>query len=285
MPTPPQQDAFAGINFVTNYYLQGCVPPFWLFIECAQEPAEELLFLLITPDMSDIVEAMFEPKGGRSRRPGRHGRKSGRGIGFPDTSDMVGERIRAQVNPHDALNFGPVRKLAKIHNANEGLNFGVAVVEGIVDVNVGGILGVLTNDPSNCPAMGWFHRKTAGEEFVIGIIQPWNPLNLTELVGGSGDISSSGFGCADAQDSFRVAFAVQCIGYNGPCTNLSFALLDELGNTRAEVGPVDLDDGQFINLNCTALFKAGEVCAWVGRCDDGTAKVTQAEAYGFATSW
>lgn len=167
MPKPPNPTFFDKVNFITNYALLGCTPPFFLFIECAQEPAQDLLLLLIAPDLEDIGQAIFEPKKGRRRNPGRHGRKKGRGLKFPDTSEMIGQRVRGIINPGDVIRLSPLRYLFPLLNIYEGINFFAAVMEGVTDVFFEGILGVISIDRNNCKDLGRFVREI-GEPLLAG---------------------------------------------------------------------------------------------------------------------
>lgn len=181
MPKPPEFDFFTDMKFITNYILAGCDPPFDLLVEFSQEPAEDLLMLFLMPDLVDIGQAIFEPKGGRRRKPARHGRKRRRGKGMPDPSDMIGQRIRAVVNPHDVVTFGPLVKAFRIWNVYELFNITVAVIDGISDIGFESLWGILNADPSHCNNL---NRLAAHEEsqFSIGGVGPYfQPIGLTQL--------------------------------------------------------------------------------------------------------
>lgn len=286
MPPPPRIGDLDKVNFVVNYFLQGCVPPFWLFIECAKEPAEDLLLLLLLPDLTDIVQAMFNPGGQRHRRPGRHGRKSGRGVGFPDTSDLVGERIRATVNPHNALDFGPTRKLFKLINVYEGVAFSAAVLEGVTDTAFGGLLGVLSTHPENCPTMGYFNRNQGGISYILAPVQPWNPMNAPVLVSSHLFTTSDGHRAID--HGFRYIACLAATVYNWdiePMHGIEIALADIDGNIRVKKGPYSLGVGETLSINCSTSFGPHEACTWLARSEYGNPLVLNWEIFGFKAGW
>lgn len=286
MVRPPAIDDLQKVNFITNYFMQGCVPPFWLFIECAQEPAREMLCLLLGLDMQDIVQAMFEPKGQRHRRQGRHGRKRKGKFGFPDISDMVGEKIRSHVNPHNALDFGPFRKLFKVVNVYEGWAFSTAVVEGMTDVGFEGILGVISADPDSCPNFGFFWSKVDGDEILLAIQQPWAPLNLVIDVQMQNFNKTTGFKVTNVHSDFTVAFACEVSGMFGERADaVSIALMNQDGVILAEDGPWDLAPGEVRPMRLNAEYNKDDLCVWVGRCEYGNVLVENCEAFGFQGTW
>lgn len=176
MPRPPDIDDFAKINFIANYAMLGCRPPLDLFVEFAAEPANEVVLLFLLPDLVDIGQAIFDPQVGRRRKPGRHGRKKRLGGGIPDTSDMIGQNVRAAVNPGNYLKIGPFNYIFRIWNVYERAAFTAAVIEGFTDVGYEGLLGVITHDPTFCPDFARLVRKQVGTLVVGGagpIPDPW----------------------------------------------------------------------------------------------------------------
>lgn len=181
MPKPPNPSAFDQLNFIVNYYLIGCTPDFWLFIEFAKEPAEDLLLLLLLPDLEDIGQAIFEPKKGRKRKPGRHGRKKRRGIGIPDTSDIIGQKARGAINPADVFKYSPVRRVFPLYNLVEGVNFGAAVVEGVTDTFYQGHLGNISVNRNDCQELDRIQRSDDTPQVQGGSGPPLDPILLRDL--------------------------------------------------------------------------------------------------------
>jgi len=166
MTTPPrfpQWKDLTAVNFVTEAFLVGCTPNIGLFLEFAKEPAQDLLLFFLLPDAFDIGQAIFEPKRGRRTKPARHGRKRRRGAGIPDVNDLIGGKVRAVANPYNAIRLTPFRYLFPILNIYEGINFGVAVIEGLTDVVYSGMLGALLMRPNNCRELGRYYAYMPSE--------------------------------------------------------------------------------------------------------------------------
>lgn len=81
------------INFITSYFFQSCEAPFMLFIEANQEPTSELAWELLGFSAADAVQTFFRPKGLRSHRHGRKGKRGKGPGGIPEIPDMIAERI------------------------------------------------------------------------------------------------------------------------------------------------------------------------------------------------
>lgn len=67
------------VNGIVRYIEDPCDAPFLLYVELAKKPALKAVLTFFTFGMSDIARGYFRPKGLRSRRHGRGGKKSGVG--------------------------------------------------------------------------------------------------------------------------------------------------------------------------------------------------------------
>lgn len=162
MPRPPSYDGLAEIKFITNYSLMGCAPDLMLLVEFSQAPAADLALLFLELDWFDIAQGVFQPKGNRGRRPGRHGRKKRTGGGFPDPNEFVARGVRAHVNPYDALDFGPVRKAWALFDIYERFNFTMAAIDGVIDVGYETLWGIMEADKDFCPDFPAMSRQDYG---------------------------------------------------------------------------------------------------------------------------
>lgn len=262
MPRPPNPNSFTQINFIVNYALLGCTPPFWLFVESAKEPAQDLLLLLILPDPVDIGQAIFEPGKGRRRNPARHGRKKGRGVRFPDTSDMIGKRARAILNPGDAIKYSPVRRLFPIVNAIEGLNFGVAVIEGLSQVGFDGLLGSFKLDPSSCDDLEIVQREAEFQQAQGGAGPPIDAIPLVKLVKNVGFIQSF-LSVTNTDRPFTANISVTLRPNTWtPQDKVSVALGPNVFDIRAQSSVVTFNGQETKTIDVSADFEAGETCVW-----------------------
>lgn len=262
MPRPPDIDDFAKVNFIVNYLLMGCSPPFFLFCEFAREPTEELALLFMLPDFTDIGQAIFDPKKGRRRKPARHGRKKPRRRGFPDPSDLIGQRARGVLNPGNALNFGPVNKAFRIWNAYEGIAIAAAVLDGVTSIGYEGLLGVLTIDPTHCRE---FARLVARDDSVWltgGAAPPVIPVDIDHVEVSVGFIYAQS-GCRLDASDYHVNY--RQVVHNGDPTEsieVSIALGVPGQGARWQSTVRTLGPGETVVMNIDGAFAAGELCEW-----------------------
>lgn len=262
MPRPPDLDALGKLNFVTNYFLAGCTPPVFLFCEFAQEPAKDMLMMFLLPDLTDIGQAIFDPQHGRRRKPGRHGRKKRRIGGFPDPSDLIGQRARGVVNPHNALKFGPVNWAFRIWNRFEAVAFTCAIIEGLADTAFQGILGVLETDPYMCTEFARLVRSDTVPELAGGAGPPVWPIRVSKLEHASGFFTTE-YTCQAFDGPYTVHFTctLRYDGFDG-VARTSVALATVGGGGRVTSQVANLAHGETITLTVSKSFEAGQRCEW-----------------------
>lgn len=262
MPRPPDIDALGKLNFVVNYFLHGCTPPIFLFCQFAQEPAKDMLLMFLLPDLTDIGQAVFDPQHGRRRKPGRHGRKKRRGGGFPDPSDLIGQRVRGVINPHNALKFGPVNWAFRIWNRVEAVNFTCAVIEGLADTAYSGLLGVLETDPFHCKEFARMVRTDTVPQLGGGAGPPIWPIAVSDLEASTG-FTSTQFQCRAFKGAYVVHFSctLEYAGFDF-AGEVSVAL-GVVGGVRREISQVaTLNFGDTITLEVSMDFEEGEAAEW-----------------------
>lgn len=283
MPKPPPLQAFDDLKFITAYFLAGCSPPFWLFVEFSQEPAKELALILLVPEFEDIAQAIFDPGKGRRRKPARHGRKRKRRIGFPSADDMIGQRVRGKLNPGNVLNIGLFRRAFPILNIYEGINFAAAVIEGTTDIGYEALWGILEADPNHCRE---FRRlsKTADWKATVGGVGPWlQPVNINTVVFNSG-FSNTDTACRNRFGPYQVNFS--CWAVNNR-TDVSTEGRIVLENTttgeRFEGTEYELQPGESKFLQVSGGFGIDEWCAWGFNVDHHFIDVYQRDILAFET--
>lgn len=100
------------LNGIVRFIEDPCDAPFLLYIELARAPAKKALLSFLTFGLADIMRGYFRPKGLRSRRHGRGGRKSGvgrsrlgRAVGrVPGLGDDLGNFIGKRLPGAERLN-------------------------------------------------------------------------------------------------------------------------------------------------------------------------------------
>lgn len=281
MPVPPNVDDFAKVNFVANYFLHGCTPPMHLFVQTAREPAFELGLMFLVPDLTDIGQAVFDPKKGRRRSPGRHGRKKRRFPAFPDPSEMVGQKASGVLNPHNALNFGPINKVFRIWNAYEAVAITAAVLEGITDIGYQGLLGVLTIDPNHCQAFGRLVKHTEIFQTEGGVGPYFQPVQLEVLDTVTG-FNQTQWGCSSPFGGFNVHFRIVVRNGRSDITWTGRAALVTGSNeVRGLSRLVTLYPGEQVTLECSGDFEKLEWANWGMAEHNGFCDVLHAECLAF----
>lgn len=262
MPKPPSPDEFSKINFVVNYALLGCTPPFSLFVEFAREPAADLAHLLLVPDFKDIAEAIFEPKKQRQRRAGRRGRKRRRRFSFPDTSDMIGQRVRATLNPFDVFKLSPVRYLFILNNIVDAVNITVALVDGFSSIFYEGLLGVITVDKLNCRELSRLVRENTAPQSTGGAGPAIWPVFLPNVIARQDFLSDDTF-CRLPDKDYVVVYTASVQAINPSPGRGASVALGTSGNTKvAQSSFVPTESGEVVDLDVSHTFSAGQTCAW-----------------------
>lgn len=262
MARPPDLDALGKLNFITNYFLAGCTPPVFLFCQFAKEPAMDLGLLFLLPDLTDIGQAVFDPKGGRKRKPGRHGRKRRRRIGLPDPSDLIGQRARGVLNPHNALKFGPVNFAFRLWNRYEAISFTAAVVEGLADTGFQGLLGVMSVDPDHCTEFLRLVKTDTDPEFAGGIGPPVTPIRVKDIEVNTG-FTTSHYTCMSMLGDYTVHFTMTLAYHSSDGPGWVSIALGIVGGGGRVLSPVrDVQDGDVITLTVSRSYKAGQACEW-----------------------
>ena len=234
MPRPPDFDGLTDLKFITNYALMGCAPPFWAIVEFSKEPLEDVVMLALGIDFEDIAQGVLDPAGGRDRRPGWHGRKSGRDGGggakdgktrifFPDPNDMIAQRLRPIGNPYNALNIGPLRRAFRINDFVEGIAFRAAVLEGFTNVGFETLWGILSLDRNHCRE---FYRLGRVQDYYGtggGLTLPFDPMNINKLEMNNGFFEGQ-FGTATNRGPFNIAVEAEIRSAAPPSSKASRTL-------------------------------------------------------------
>lgn len=262
MPQPPNIDPSGKLNFVTNYLLMGCTPPSFLFLNTATPPIHALTLLFLLPDFTDIGQAILDPRGGRRRKPGRHGRKKRRKGGFPDPSDLIGQKGRGVLNPHNALKFGPVSFAFRIWNAYELAAFTAAIAEGVTDIGYEGLLGVFEVDPNHCQEFGRLVKEDDVPQLAGGAGPPIWPIDIDNVIVNHG-FNEWDTGCTNQFSDFVVY--CRMVVHNGASANTCRAQvgLEKVGTDERFLSrEVTLNPGESEILEVSGDFERFDQCGW-----------------------
>lgn len=286
MPRPPRGDEVTELSFIVNYFIQGCRPPFWLFVELSKAPLKDLALLIFGLEAMDIGQAIFGPKGSRTRESGRHGRKSRRARGFPDPNDMVGDRVRTVINPYDAFNFGPTRFAFRILNVYEGFNFAMALVDGLTDVGFETLWGVMTMNEQHCPGMQYLTRSAPGPITQGGIFPDDNPVNVVNLDSINLFNSPNGLGWNCHSSPYTVGASSLILNpMTTTSTDISLAIYTDDRGMIAQSSKATLGPGERIRLSVEGECDQGEFSWLATPHGDGFFHLVDVSVFAFGGTW
>jgi hypothetical protein len=287
MPKPPNIDDLDKVNFIVNYALVGCAPPFWLFIDLAKEPAGELALLLLAPDIPDIVQTVLQPGGARGRDKGRHGRKSPsqrqrrRPSRFPDTSELFGQKIRSVINPYDALDFAPTRFAFRLINITEGIAITAAVLGKLTDILFDPLYGIVTINPDFCREFSRISKTKSAPQLIGGGGSADRAFHIDHVEVNVGFVNQTLFTSTGTGD-FNLAWraTVYNPGLEGDVTVRGLVKNLTTGETFEGFGST-IAPFRATSINAHGNAKKGEELAWQIRLEYGFAEVTEAEVLAY----
>lgn len=156
---PPAPNTFTKLNFIVGYFWQKCDVPWRLYVQFAQAPTNEAVLLLIGLDFKDMVKEFFRPAGLRSGRHGRKGNKSGkRNVGLLDPSQMFAEKVPGYEEYRGRPFGSPTFWMYEITDVIDRVAWSLACVDALTDIGYGTLLGIIQDDPQNCPLIGRMFR-------------------------------------------------------------------------------------------------------------------------------
>lgn len=253
IPKLPEFDDFTGFRFIARAALVGCYPDIWLALEFARPPATDLFLGIVTPDLFDIGQAIFEPNKGRRTKPNRHGRKGRGGVGIPDTSDIIGKIIRSKIDPADVLSLTPTKFLFRFLNIYEGINFAIFLVDGVQKTTFAAFYGPLMFRPLDCPSFGRFQRSNIEGGLAGEANQPGGIMNMLNLDSEQGIVTTQYSVSADDADvsvAWRASFRSQSWQGSGEAT---LYWRDSMGNVLGASPPVNVSPDGWTDrtVSCT----------------------------------
>lgn len=286
MAKVPRFDNGPEIKFITNYFVQGCVPPYNLFVEFSEEPTKDLWVLMLGIDPIDIGKDWLRPKRGRPRTPKRHGRKRPwRNIEL-DPNAYVGNKLRAKAPYYPGLDLPGARALFKLGDALDRLNFTAAVVEGLQDVGFETLWGILSAHPEHCPNMAFLNRHETGPKAWPGVVGSSTPIGVATLD------SAQHFGTGSA-DVYTTFYAPWTLVYNcrveayssGGAKDWELIVRSDKRGVIEASGKKTFDEGEEVGFEITAEAEPGEYLSICRRVDQGSVYIWQAQLFCFAGTW
>lgn len=283
MPRPNRPDEFQQINFLVNYFIQGCSPPASLFLEFAKEPAFELAALILFPTAEDVGTAVLDQPKGRRRKPGRHGRKRRLRVGLPDTSDLIAQRLdRARVITN-FIRLSPLRYLLPLWNLWEGVNITVALVEGFTGTFYEGVLGVVTVSEDECTNLDFLRRSRPGMQTLGGPGVLQQPFQLTTVDRVFGFVTQP-TGALNADRDSRITVTTTIRPTAASSTNSCYVSLKNQNTGQEVFSPIRrAADTGWKTRSVSMAVPKGDTVTWGISNWSGFWEVINTEAIGYST--
>lgn len=149
---PPVPGWLNQIQFILSYAFNPCDATWVMWIDAAQEPVHDFAMFLIEPDLTQILQSFFTPKGLRSKRHGRKGRRGHKkGVGIPDVDEMIAEKLPGAKEWEHRVYRSGTRSLFVGLGVIDEVQFSMAMVEKTTDTVFNTFVGLVTANPDVCP--------------------------------------------------------------------------------------------------------------------------------------
>lgn len=286
MPRPPRIDDLDKISFVTNYFLQGCKPPYSLIVEFSQKPAKAAWLMILGVDLGDIMKAWLRPSRGRRRTPRRHGRKRPNGLRNLDVNELLGGDARRRFGPYPGIDLPGSRMLFRITDQIDNVNWSAAVLSGLTDIGFETLHGILSAHPEHCPGMAFVNAVKYIPQDIIGVAPPTLPIGWDEIESKQNFEGPVPFAMTTFQEDFSVAAEIHVRGdFDRDTVGLFFNLNQVGGAEIARSNVATLSPGQEITLTLSGEVPAGEF-VYIGRTVvQGSIQIQHGSILGFAGTW
>lgn len=158
---PPWLDK---VQFILFMAFNPCDEEFGLYVEMAKKPFGKLALMLLTPDLTQIVQGFFTPKGLRSKRHGRKGRKGGKGGkgGIPDVDEMFAKNLPGQGDYANRSYGSGQRFFFSGLQALDRVSWPLVLIDEVTDTAFETMSGVMNASKEGCPNLGRMLRKASG---------------------------------------------------------------------------------------------------------------------------
>lgn len=168
MPAPPPS-TLDKINFVRFYMSNTCDVPFIVYLEAGLGALKDAIISLLSFGLTDMVRAFFRPKGLRTRRHGRKGRRGKRRRELlPETAEMVAKRVPgAERVKNRRVSDGP-RTLWVIDTFIQRILYYWLVVDVVIEFAYDFQMSILLDDRVTCSGIGRSCRLGNPETLLSG---------------------------------------------------------------------------------------------------------------------
>lgn len=194
------------VNFIRKWISNPCDTPYAIYAETAIKPAGDLLLALIGFGLDDVVRGFFRPRGLRSRRHGRKGRKGSRPKELiPEVGEIIGKNIPGAEDVNARKVTDGVKTLWIVDGLLQRALYFWMMLSLPVDFGYDWISGIVRDDNTRCD--GWTRMlRYAHDNTVLGLLQ-WQAIGLGTLNYQHGDITSNAFACSVGPGLYQAVVA------------------------------------------------------------------------------
>lgn len=175
---PPWLDK---VQFILFMAFNPCDEEFGLYVEMAKKPFGKLALFLLVPDLQQIVQGFFTPKGLRSKRHGRKGKKGGKGGkgGIPDVDEMFAKKLPGQGDFANRSYGMGQRFFFSGVQALDRVTWPMVLIDQVTDTAFETMSGVMNASKEGCPNLGRMLRK-GGNSIVLSLLD-WHACPAGDL--------------------------------------------------------------------------------------------------------
>lgn len=273
---PPWLDR---LQFIMFYAFNPCDAEASLYLEMAKEPVGNLALLLVEPDLSQIVQNLFTPKGLRSKRHGRKGNKDGKNKkgGFPSVDDIVADRIgEGSELPHRKYGMGQRFFFTGMQVADR-ITWPMVLIDEVTNTAFDTFSGVMLEKKEQCDQIARMYRKGGG--YIVQELSGWAALAagpLDYIVGMNSSFDNNCF-VFDGVFSVTVAITWSNPTFSDKQVQCRIVRPGQEPAVEDETSPRTVQPGGTVQTISSARCKGPGVIAWERRSLGGTTVIDKVE--------
>lgn len=275
---PPWLDK---LQFILFMAFNPCDEELTLYVEMAKAPFGRLALFIIEPDLKEIVENLFTPKGLRSKRHGRKGRKGGnKGKNLlPDVDDLIGSGIPGAQEFQGRRYGGAQRFFFSGVQAIDRVTWPLVLIDEVTDTAFETMSGVMLGSKEGCPNVGRMLRRR-GPGNVLELLG-WHSPSVTDLRYIKRYTSSHEAVCFVTEGTHSVTFAVSWENQLAVPRQVEMRISHQDGGWKeiAHIGPVTIDPGGSMDLMCSGRVNGGGNVSYEYRVIGGSIWTTKADVF------
>lgn len=268
------------VNFITNYLLSDCSADGLLYVEAARPTAYKTLLVFLAIDLQDLVKEFARPKGLRSKRHGRKGRRGGRKLkGLPDASEFTAKRVPGQADFAQRKYGTATRVIYETTDAWDRVAWTAALLDMSADLFYDSIIGVIDSGQTNCPVTSRA-RRSVYNSLAGGVGPVYQPYNMNILNYSVGVFTPNGFGFGLPDKKMAVCFAISFAFRTAPCrVSVQMRSGNNEGKVYFRTPYYDIDEGDTLDIIEEFSVLDEDYIVWEISCLDAFVTITKSDCF------